>query len=170
MFYWLEVVRDVFYIHSRTMAACSLFETRSMCVANRLVVCSQLAMKKVFGLDRLTPTSVVLRYSKLYSLEMRFNLKLYVLVYRCLNGLASPFLRRLFVLHADATHSAPITRGQQSLALKLPVCCTRYGYHSVSFLAADRWNMLPANCRNARSPNEFAHHVKLHLGYPKYKT
>ena len=28
----------------------------------RLVICSHLAMKNVFGLDRLTPTSAVLRY------------------------------------------------------------------------------------------------------------
>ena len=127
-------------------------------------------MKQTFGLDRSTPTAFVLRYAKLYSLEMRLNLKLFVFVYRCLNNLASPLLQTLFILRSQGTHSAALTRGQQSLSLQLPSRYSRYGYYSISFLAADRWNSLPANCRQGRSPNEFAHLVKVFLGYPNYKT
>ena len=51
-------------------------------------------------------------------------------------------------------------------SLALPTAYSRYGYTAVSFLGADRWNNLPAVCRQARSPAEFATSVKLTLGYP----
>ena len=63
---------------------------------NRLVTVSHIAMKKVFGLDRMTPTVVVLRHYNLYSFEQRINLKVYVFVYRCLFYLSSPLLTSLF--------------------------------------------------------------------------
>ena len=40
---------------------------------NRLVVLSHRGMKKVFGLDRLTPTHIVLQHAHLYPIEHRFN-------------------------------------------------------------------------------------------------
>ena len=73
----------------------------SQSLYNRLVVCSHNAMKKTFGMDRCTPTDLVLRSCKLYSLELRINLKLYVFVYRCISQLASPLLQKLFVLRRD---------------------------------------------------------------------
>ena len=87
---------------------------------NRLVVLSHRGMKKVLGLDRLTPTHIVLQHAHLYPIEYRFNLKLYVLVYRCLHNLASPLLRNIFVLRVDATHTAAVTRGQTTSMLALP--------------------------------------------------
>ena len=142
----------------------------SQALYNRLITCSHIAMKKTFGLDRSTPTELVLRFCKLYPLELRYNLKLYVFVYRCLSQLASPLLQQLFVLRCLGSHSSAATRGQDTLALQLPRRCSRFGYFSISFLAADRWNSLPAVCRKARSPNEFATLVKRHLGYPNNKT
>ena len=47
---------------------------------HRLVVTSHRGMKKVFGLDRKTPTRSVLQHTRLYPVAYRFNLKLYVLV------------------------------------------------------------------------------------------
>ena len=67
-------------------------------------------MKKTFGLDRSTPTELVLRFCKLYPLELRYNLKLYVFVYRCLSQLASPLLQQLFVLRCHGSHSSAATR------------------------------------------------------------
>ena len=56
---------------------------------NRLVTVSHIAMKKLFGLDRMTPTVVVLRHYNLSSFEQWINLKLYVF---CLPLLILPFL------------------------------------------------------------------------------
>ena len=59
-----------------------------------------------------------------------------------------------------------VTRGQSTAALVLPHTFSRYGLHSVSFLAADRWNALPSQCRQARSPSVFVILIKHHLGFP----
>ena len=133
---------------------------------NRLVTVSHIAMKKVFGLDRMTPTVVVLRHYNLYSFEQRINLKLYVFVYRCLFYLSSPLLTSLFVSRADGRHTHARTRGQGHNSLILPNVHLAYGFRSISFLAADRWNALPSDCRQAASPSLFAHIIKSHLGYP----
>ena len=60
--------------------------------SHSLVVTSHRGMKKVFSLDRKTPTRIVLQHTRLYPVEYRFNLKLYLLVYRCLHNLASPLI------------------------------------------------------------------------------
>ena len=84
----LEFARSA-YVHCLTS---TLFQ--------KLIVCSHLCMKKIFNLDRITPTSVVLKHGSLCSLEQRFDYKLIYLVYRCLNSLASPLLQETFVLHS----------------------------------------------------------------------
>ena len=133
---------------------------------NKLCIASHLAMKKIFSLDRRTSTQIVHTYANLYTLEQRLNLKTYIFTYRCLNDLVSPLLKPLFTARARASHTSAVTRGQTSLTLTLPAVYTRIGYLSVSFLAANRWNALPPECRQARSPAEFVHHVKLYLGFP----
>ena len=147
-------------------ASSAYIHSLSSTLHNKLVICSHLAMKKVFGLSRRTPTDLVLRKFQLYSLEQRLNLKLYVLVYRSVYLLTSPLLSQLFVTRAAGHRSVSTTRGQSSLALELPSTKSRYGLHAVSFLAADRWNSLPSSCRQARSAAEFASLVKRYLGYP----
>ena len=68
---------------------------------------SHLCMKKIFNLDRLTPTLVVLKHGSLYSLEQRFDYKLMYLVYRCLNSLASPLLQEILFYLARHTERMP---------------------------------------------------------------
>ena len=134
---------------------------------NKLLSVSKISMKKSFGLSRFTLTDLVLEGHNLYSLEQRINQKLYVLVYHCQTSLlASPLLQQLFATCSAGLHTSSCTRGQASAALVLPHGSSCYGYHSVSFLAADRWNYLPPSCRQARSPSEFAPLTKKHLGYP----
>ena len=55
---------------------------------------------------------------------------------------------------------------QVTSALILPSVYSRYGYHFPSFLAVDRWNMLPPACREARCLADFVVHAKLFLGFP----
>ena len=134
---------------------------------NRIVTVSHVAMKRVFGLDRTTPTELVLRLYHLYSLEQRISLNLYVFVYRCLaQHLASPLLQSLYQLRATAPGHQACTRGKAQRALVLPLVYTQYGMRSISFLAAGRWNSLPADCRQAHPLALFINMVKLHLGFP----
>ena len=134
---------------------------------NRLVIKSYLAMSKsVFGQDRHTPTVVVLAHAKLYPIELRYNLKLCIFTYRCLNRLSSNHLQSLFVLRTHAAHTHRITRGQVHAMLATPHANSRYGYFSLSFLAADRWNMLPIAIRQAASLSYFHALVSAYLGLP----
>ena len=96
----------------------------------KLIVCSHLCMKKIFNLDCLTLTSVVLKHGSLYSLEQRFDYKLIHLVCRCLNSLASPLLQEVFVLRSTSHRTHTITRGQVNLSLCLPYVSSNYGKRS----------------------------------------
>ena len=80
--------------------------------------------------------------------------------------MASPLLRNIFVLRVDATHTAAVTRGQTTSMLALPTVKSRFDYHSIAYLAADRWNSLPSHCRLCESSAHFIHTIKSLLGYP----
>jgi len=80
-------------------------------------------------------------------------------------------LKKVFSLHrftsrSSGPHTNAMTRGQTSAALVLPHPTSRFGFHAIPYLAADRWNTLPPECRQANSPAHFASLVKGHLGYP----
>ena len=65
MFY-LSVIQT-----SLTYASVAYVYSLSQLLYNHLGIKSHLAMKTVFGLDRRTPTTVVLAHTKLYPIELR---------------------------------------------------------------------------------------------------
>ena len=60
-----------------------------------------------------------------------------------------------------------MTRAQTSASSMpaLPTVKSRFGYHSIAYLAADRWNSLPSYCRLCESSAHFIHTIKSLLGY-----
>jgi len=133
---------------------------------SRLVRLSHKCMKKVFGLSRFTSIDFVLSHTRLYSLESRLNLKLYVMIFRTLHHQTSPLLSSLFTLRSDSTHTDRVTRGQSSFSLSLPKPRTRIGLFSIPYLGADRWNSLPSDCRQADHLPAFINTCKKFLGFP----
>ena len=133
---------------------------------DRLCVTSQKCLRKVFGLDRFTSVDLILNRYDLYSLAQRFLLKLYTFVYRALQSRTSVLIQNMFQPRCQGPHTSVVTRGQAGSSYILPGVYTRYGYNSISFIAADRWNSLPPDCRNARSLPVFVSHTKLFLGFP----
>lgn len=140
------------------------------CLSHRsydlLLAASRTCLKRVFNLDRRTPTVTLYSYTKVATLEQRLNFKQYVFVYRCLHGLASPLLTAVFTPRCAGPRTAAVTRGQVHNALVLPAAHSQYGLHAISYLGADRWNALPPSYRQARSPAEFRNFIKSHLGFP----
>ena len=125
------------------------------------------ALKIVFRLPFSTPSAVILSRYNLIPLTVRFNIKLYMFVYRLLHSTASPLLRQIISLRSGSnacTHAR--TRGQTTASLVLPSASSRYGYFSLSFLASDRWNSLPSAIRSAPSPARFRMQIHDWLGYP----
>ena len=94
-------------------------------------------------------------------------MKLSVLVYRCLHTLASPLLCDLFCPRSlSSNRTTAQTRSQSFHGMVLPRAYTRYGLHSISFLAADRWNSLPPSLCASPSPRLFRIALLSWLGYP----
>lgn len=159
--------RRIFYLtivqSTLEYASNAYFHTLSSTLHNRIITASHIAMRKVFGLSRFTSADTILQRYCLHSLDVRVNLKLYLFVFRCIHARASVLLCDLFTLRSVGTRTSATTRGQDSSSLCLPPCRSRFGYYSISFLAADRWNALPSACRQCSSSSAFIRHVKQFL-------
>ena len=159
--------RRIFYISiirsTLEYASNAYYHSLSSTLRDRLVTTSQIAMRKVFGLSWFTATDFMLRKFSLHSLDARVNLKLYVFTFRCLNARASPLLTAMFHLRSASSRTSATTRGQTSNSLCLPRRHSRIGFHSVSFLAAVRWNALPLDCRVCANAADFLRLIKLFL-------
>ena len=163
-----HTARRMFYISviqtSLTSASVAYVHSLTQHLYDRIIIKSHLAMKTVFGLHRRTPTAFVLSHAKLSPIELRYNFKLSLFTYRCLNRLSSTLLQSLFVLRTNTTHTDRITRGQMHAMLTTPH--SRYGIFSLSFLAADRWNLLPIAIRQSASMPDFHALLSAYLGLP----
>ena len=132
----------------------------------RLVRLSRRALRTVFNLTRFNSISALQKRNHLLPLAARYQLRLFVLIFRSLNDLASPLLSSCFSLRSASSHTNSRTRSQVSKALTLPAALNRYGLFSLSFLGSDRWNSLPADIRLCTSVSRFRYLVLAHLGYP----
>ena len=97
-----------------------------------------------------------------------FDVKLYTLVFRCISGQTSPLLSDLFCLRSVSTthRTARLTRSQVSNGLVLPNVSRRFGLHSLSYLAAVKWNSAPPDIRNATSLHDLRIQLCTWLGHP----
>ena len=132
----------------------------------RLVRLSRRALRTVFNLTHFNSISALQKRNHLLPLAARYQLRLFVLIFRSLNDLASPLLSSCFSLRSASSHTNSRTRSQVSKALTLPAALNRYGLFSLSFLGSDRWNSLPADIRLCTSVSRFRYLVLAHLGYP----
>ena len=123
-------------------------------------------MRRIFGLHRRTHFNFVLQKYNLYSIENRANLKLFVFVYCCLNSLTSSLITQMFTPRSVASRTRAVTRGQVISGLALPPVFIRCDLTSISILAAERWNTLPAECHHAPSLHEFVSRPESFLGFP----
>ena len=75
-----KVARRLFYLSivqsNLEFASSAYVHCLTSTLFQKLIFCSHLCMNKIFNLDRLTPTSVVLKHDSLYFLEQRFDYKL----------------------------------------------------------------------------------------------
>ena len=101
------------------------------------------------------------------TIQVRFSLKLYSVVFRCVLGQTSALLRDLFVLRSSAANTLQMSDPPSLLnGLVLPRVSSRYGLFSLSYLAAERWNSAPSDIRTAASPSLFRHALLSFLGNP----
>lgn len=133
---------------------------------NKLIRCFKRSLRITFGYPPRHPTATICQRQNIIPVATRYNIKLFSLVYQCLHRSRSPLLAELFVLRADGHHTEARTRGQATLALTLPNASSRHGLYALPYLAADRWNSLPSECRQAASFVAFKSLIRSILGYP----
>ena len=125
------------------------------------------SLRTVFGYPPTADVQCILSRNNLTPITIRFSHQLYLLVFRCVHYSASSLLCRLFCLRTNSeARSRTCTRSQVSLGLVLPRASSRFGYSSLSFLAADHWNSVPGSVRLAASPSQFRIAILDWLGYP----
>ena len=111
---------------------------------------------------RLTPTAPLLDLLGIAGLRRQMQAKILVLVYRCLNNLASPLLQNLFQRttsgHTPDRHS--ITRGQASNLLRIPFLHGPACHASIVFQGSLLWNSLPAEARSKRTIETFKNYLR----------
>ena len=128
---------------------------------------SRRSLCTVFGYPLTADVQCILSGNNLTPFTIRFSRKLYLLVFRCVHSSASSLPCRLFCLLANSeARSRTCTRSQVSPGLVLPRDSSRFGYSSLSYLAADGWNSVQASVRLAASPSQFRIAILDWLGYP----
>ena len=135
---------------------------------NVLIKISKRALRVVFGYPSRAHTLPILARHSLTPVATRFDVKLYTLVFRCISGQTSPLLSDLFCLRSVSTthRTASLTRSQVSNGLVLPNVSHRFGLHSLSYLAAVKWNSAPPDIRNATSLHDLRIQLCTWLGHP----
>ena len=135
---------------------------------NVLIKISKHALRVVFGYPSRAHTLPILARHSLTAVATRFEVKLYTLVFRCISGQTSPLLSDLFCLRSVSTthRTARLTRSQVSNGLVLPNVSRRFGLHSLSYLAAVKWNSAPPGIRNATSLHDLRIQLCTWLGHP----
>lgn len=134
---------------------------------DQLMSLSRRALRIIFGFPYRADVNQILLCNNITYLATRVQLRLYLFTYRCIHGLGSPLLSGIILTRDKSFHTSACTRSQSSFGLALPNVSSRYGFFSLSFLAADRYNSLPASVRSAPSFAEFRSLCMSHiLGYP----
>ena len=106
--------------------------------------------------EHITP---VLKQLHWLPVECRITYKLMVLVYKCVNGTAPPYLCRLIQPKCRDSR----LRQPSDLELHRPVPKKAIGTAAFGFVGPDRWNKLPEGLRESASLNIFKRDLKTHL-------
>ena len=159
--FYLSIIQSTFDYASSAYYYCLHTNTY-----NKILTTSRNCIRRIFGLHRCTHFNLVQQKYNLSSIENRANLKLFVFIYRCLNSLTSSSITSMFTPRSIPSLTKAVTRGHVNSGLALPTVFTRYVLTSISLLAAERWNTLPTECRQAPSLPKFASCTKTFLGFP----
>lgn len=107
--------------------------------------------------DHITPVLYKLHW---LPVKHRIEFKILTLTYRCLHGLAPPYLTALL----DPYMPTRTLRSSSSLLLKIPKSMKKsYGDRAFRIAAPHLWNKLPQKIRECKSLHSFKNNLKHHL-------
>ncbi len=107
--------------------------------------------------ERITPALEELHW---LPIQQRVSYKLLLLTYKVLHGMAPEFISDLVQVYAPTR----VLRSSSESRLKVPRSSTKfYGDRAYSCAAANLWNNIPNNIRQAPTLSMFKSHLKTHL-------
>ena len=123
------------------------------------------ATRFIFGLkgrDRFQPMTPLLRELHFLPVAFRIQFKISLLVFKCINNLAPPYLAELVVLRKPSNHSVRIDNDFYLLENPTePRCLKTHG--AFSYCGPKTWNNLPYNTRSLTNIDAFKCQLKTHL-------
>ncbi len=114
------------------------------------------AARMIYDLPTHTPTAPLLSKLNWMTIMDRVEYRKAIMVYKSLNGLAPPYMRKMFKFVSDV--STRNTRYVDKIKLYLPT-----GKHLKMFIdifvypVAEVWNSIPYNIRNCETTGAFKH-------------
>ena len=108
--------------------------------------------------DHITPVHCKLHW---LPIEERIVFKILLLTFKCLNGLAPPYLSDLITKYVPRRNLRPITDGHRLVDVGYKL--TRYGSRSFSVASAKLWNALPLEICSSDNLLQFKCNFKTHL-------
>lgn len=133
-------------------------------LTNMLTVAANNGVRAIFGLPAWVHVSSLYQKLQIAPLHQRYALKCYIVAYKCANNLSPAPLAARFQLNI---RQASWTRQNTFCTFKLPHVSSQTGLNSFSFIAADRFNGLPADLRSSSNLLLFISLVKEFIGYPR---
>jgi len=127
----------------------------------RLQSIQNAAVRLTFGARRFEHVTPLLRHKHWLPVNQRITFKLSVLAFKCINGLAPPYLANH--IHPAASDYTSRLRSAQSLTLAVPKTKSRMGDRAFAVACPKAWNNLPLSVRSAPSLNTFKKNLKTHL-------
>ena len=157
--YYLTLIQP--HLEYASNAFCNLLSSQ---LINMLSVAANNAIRAIFGLPDWVHVTPLYQKLCIAPLHQRYMLKCYIAAYKCANGLAPAPLADRFLLNKRQSN---LTRQNTFCTFKLPQVSSQIGLNSLSFLAADRFNGLPADLRSAPNLLHFTSQLKVFIGYPR---
>jgi hypothetical protein len=150
------------FVFSRIDYCASLLCGISGKYVNKVQKIINAAMRMIEKLPKTDHVSVHMKNHKWLPAGYRLKKRLFMLMFKVLNGKAPAYLRQVLVGSFTQTHSHCM-RSQVRGSLPVSRCCTRMGERAFSIAGPKAWNSLPQTVRDEKRLARFTQLLDEHL-------
>ena len=125
---------------------------------DRLNKLQKRAARMILNADFMTPSDTLFASLDWKRFEDRVRFFRYILMFKCMKGIAPSCLSKLFIFRKDIHMHG--TRSSSQNKLHYPKCNIESFRHSFHYLAVTLWNSLEPSCQNITSLSVFRQHLQ----------